>query len=244
MATFLMIHGAWHGGWCFDRLRAPLEARGHRMVAPTLPGMDGNLADLANATLDGWAAFVVEQARGLEGPVILCGHSRGGLVISAAAEREPDAFSTLVYIAAFMLPSGITLIEARDAMPRNDAFDSGLTPAARGAALALSPEAAERVFYQDCAPADRAEAASRLVPEPVLPLNTPLALTDARYGSVPRHYIACTLDEAIPLVQQRAMLDRLPCASVTTLESGHSPFLSMPDRLADVLHSIAERIEA
>ena len=212
------------------------------MIAPTLPAMDGDLEALATVTLDDWAAFVVEQAKAIDGPVILCGHSRGGIVISSAAERDPDAFEALVYIAAFMLPSGMNLIEARDSMPRNDAFDSGLSPVAKGAALAMSPETAARIFYQDCDPADSAEAAARLVPEPVAPLGTPLALTDARYGRVPRHYVACTLDEAIPLVQQRTMLETLPCASVTTLESGHSPFLGMPDRLADVLHSISERI--
>jgi pimeloyl-ACP methyl ester carboxylesterase len=242
MATFLMIHGAWHGGGCFDKLRSPLEALGHVMVAPTLPGMDGDARAIAAVTLDDWAAFVVEQARALPGPVILCAHSRGGIVASMATERDPQAFSALVYLAAFMLPSGVTMIEARNAMPRNDAFETGLSVAARGAALAISAEAAEVVFYQDCAPEDRAAAASRLAPEPVAPLNTPLALTDARFGSVPRHYIACTLDQAIPFVQQQMMLDRLPCESVTMLESGHSPFLSMPGKLADVLHTITERI--
>lgn len=242
MATFLLIHGAWHDGHCFDRLRAVLEGRGHVVAAPTLPGMGGTDAEIAAVTLEDWAAFVVAQARALPGPVIPVGHSRGGIVISSAAERDPDAFAALVYLAAFMLPSGTTLIAARDAMPRNDAFDSGLSVAARGAALAIAPEAAAQIFYQDCTAADREAAMARLLPEPVAPLNTPLALTAERYGRLPRHYVECTFDEAIPLVQQRAMIEALPCASVTTLESGHSPFLSMADRLADALETITERI--
>jgi pimeloyl-ACP methyl ester carboxylesterase len=244
VASFLMIHGAWHGGWCFDALRGPLAARGHTLVAPTLPGMGGTADEVVAVTLEGWAAFVVQSARALPERPILCGHSRGGIVISQAAELAPEAFGALVYLSAFLLPSGQTLIQARDAMPRNEAFATGLSLAARGAALAIAPEAAAGVFYQDCPPQVRQAALARLLPEPIAPLDTPLALTDARYGSVPRYYIECTLDETIPLAQQRAMQQRLPCAGVTTLESGHSPFLSMPDALAGALDSLAERMTA
>lgn len=242
MASFLLIHGAWHGGWCFDRLRAALAGKGHVAAAPTLPGMGGTADELAAVTLEGWADFVIAQARTLAPPVVLVGHSRAGIVISTAAEREPGAFAGLVYLAAFLLPSGVTMIEARDGMPRNGAFETGLSRAARGAALALSREAAIAAFYQDCPAEDQLAAAARIVPEPVQPLNTPLALSEAGFGSLPRHYVECTLDEAIPIAQQRMMHARLPCASVTTLESGHSPFLGMPDELAVVLHTIAERI--
>jgi pimeloyl-ACP methyl ester carboxylesterase len=243
VASVLLIHGAWHGGWCFERLVPLLGARGHIVAAPTLPGMGGSAAQVAAVTLEGWADFVVEQARALPGPVILVGHSRGGIVASTAAERDPDAFSALVYLAAFMLPSGTSLIEARDAMVRNADFDAGLSTAARGAALAVSREAAIGAFYSDCSAEDQAQAVARIVPEPVAPLNTPLALTAGRFGSLPRHYIECTLDRTIPIAQQRAMQAALPCASVTTLESGHSPFLSMPDRLADVLDQLARGTE-
>jgi pimeloyl-ACP methyl ester carboxylesterase len=198
---------------------------------------------VAAITLAGWAQFVVETARSLPEPPILLGHSRGGIVISEAAERDPQAFSALVYLAAFMLPSGTTLIKARDAMPRNAAFETGLTVAARGAALVMKREAAAQSFYGDC-PEDAREAAlDRLLPEPVAPLETALSLSDVRYGSVPRHYVECTLDEAIPIAQQRAMQSRLPCVSVTTLESAHSPFLSQPDALVAALDKIMERMK-
>ena len=244
MASFLLIHGAWHGGWCFDRLVPLLEARGHVVAAPTLPGMGGDADAIAAVTLERWADFVVGQASALPAPVILVGHSRGGIVISTAAERDPGAFSALVYLAAFMLPDGMTLIQARDAMPRDEIFDAGLSQAARGAALALSPEAAIGTFYGDCTPADQADAAARIVPEPLAPLGTPVAVTDARFGALPRHYIECVHDRAIPIAHQRAMQAALPCVSVTTLESAHSPFLSMPEILAGALDEIAKRTDA
>ncbi|MBO9580557.1 MAG: alpha/beta fold hydrolase [Sphingobium sp.] len=242
MASFLLIHGAWHGGWCFDRLVPRLEALGHAVAAPTLPGIGGTELELAGTSLDRWGAFIVEQARALPGPVILVGHSRAGIAISMAAERDPDAFAALVYLTAFLVPPGQSMFDVRESFPRDPTFESGLSEAARGAALAISRDAAIATFYGDCAPSDQDWAASHLVPEPIGPMVVPLALTEGRYGSVPRHYIECTLDRAIPIAQQRAMQQAQPCASATTLESAHSPFLSMPERLADMLHSIVERI--
>jgi pimeloyl-ACP methyl ester carboxylesterase len=242
MASFLLIHGAWHGGWCFDRLTPLLEARGHVVAAPTLPGIGGTDLELAGTTLNGWAAFVAEQARALPEPVILVGHSRAGIAISAAAEHDPGAFVSLVYLTAFLVPSGQSMFDVRESFPRDPVFEGGLSEAARGAALAISREAAIAAFYGDCAPADQDWASARLVPEPIAPMVVPLSLSDARYGSVPRHYIECTRDRAIPIAQQRDMQAPLSCASVTTLESDHSPFLGMPERLAQALHEIAERI--
>ena len=243
MATFLMVHGGWHGGWAFDQLRAPLEARGHRMVAPTLPGMGGDAAAIRALSLRGWGSFIVEQARAIGEPVILCGHSRGGIVISEAAEQAPAAFAALVYITAFLVPSGKSLTDVTDAFPPDESFEVGLSLSARGAAYALAASVAADAFYTCCSPADQAMALARLVPEPVVPLSTPLALTEERFGRVPRHYIECTLDRAVPLATQRAMQAALPCTSMTTLVSDHSPFLSMPGALAEALHNIAERIE-
>jgi pimeloyl-ACP methyl ester carboxylesterase len=243
MASLLLIHGAWHGGWCFDRLVPLLAARGHRVAAPTLPGMGGMVREVAAASLDGWADFIVEQARALPPPVILCAHSRGGIVASMAAERAPDAFAALIYLAAFLLPDGESMTGFIAAHPRNEAFEAGLSAAARGQALALSAEAATAAFYGGCSEADIAETTARLIPEPLAPMNTPLAVSADRFGAVPRHYVECTADAAIPLALQRAMQAVWPCASVTTLESAHSPFLSMPDQLAASLHTILERIE-
>jgi pimeloyl-ACP methyl ester carboxylesterase len=243
MASFLMIHGAWHGGWCFDRLRPALAAAGHAMIAPDLPGMDGDAKALAGVTLDGWADFVIEQARKLPGPVILCGHSRGGIVISQAAERAPDAFAALVYISAVLAQDGRSLYETIASRPANPAFDAGLTPVGAGLAVAVAPEPAIATFYGRCDPADQIMAASRLMAEPVRPLNTPVRISEARYGRVPRHYVECRYDRTFPLDLQRAMQAPLPCASVTTLESDHSPFLCVPDQLVAALVTIAERIE-
>lgn len=237
-----MIHGAWHGGWCFDRLRAPIEAAGHAMIAPDLPGMGGDARALAAATLDAWADFTVAKARVLSGPVILCGHSRGGVVISQAAERDPSAFAGLVYIAAMLPPNGRSF---RDVLGRRGeaALLAGLTLTANGLGVSLAAASAIPVFYNGCSQDDQRACADRLAVEPVRPLSTPVQLTEARFGALPRHYVECVQDRMIAIDLQRDMQAQLPCNSVTTLESDHSPFICVPDVLAAALIEIAERIE-
>jgi pimeloyl-ACP methyl ester carboxylesterase len=238
MATFVMIHGAWHGGWCFDALRPLLAAKGHHMIAPDLPGMGGDEATLAAVTLEGWAEFAVATCRDADAPVILCGHSRGGIVISEAAEAAPESIAALVYICAMLIPSGQSRADMRAANQPNPGFDAIRSTIPSGSVIDARGAAA--VFAQLSPPDLAATAMARLVTEPEAPTNTPLQLTDARYGKVPRHYIECLNDRAITIEDQRRMQATLPCASVTTLDTDHSPFLSAPNDLANALLAIAE----
>jgi pimeloyl-ACP methyl ester carboxylesterase len=241
MATFVLIHGAWHGGWCFDPLVPLLEAAGHEVIAPDLPGMGGDEATLAAITLEGWGAFIADICRNATRPVILCGHSRGGLVISTAAEQAPAEISALVYICAMLLPDGMSRARFKEAAVPNLKFDAIVRHLPHGQGMAVDQAGAPGVFAQ-LSPAHEAQAAAaRLVSEPMSARTTPLSLSDERYGTVPRHYIECVHDLAIPIADQRAMQTLLPCASVTSLEADHSPFLSTPQALSDALITIAER---
>ena len=239
MAVLLTIHGAWYGGWAFDLLRGALEGRGHRLVSPDLPGIGGDEATLAAVTLDGWADFVAGLARAETEPVILCGHSRGGIIISEAAERAPEAVKALVYVSAFLIPSGRCLNDLVDEVPRHPDFAAGLSLTPGGAALQLTPEGATAAFYHRSPEQGRALAIARMKPEPLGPLGQKLNLSTERYGRIPRHYIECSDDQAIPLAQQRAMQAALPCITVATLDSDHSPFLTCPDRLVEEFDRIA-----
>lgn len=244
MATFVLIHGAWHGGWSFDAIRPILEAAGHTVLTPDLPGMGGTDEELAAVTLAGWADFVSNLCRDAAKPVILAGHSRGGLVISEAAERAPDAISALVYICAMMLPGGMSREEWRAQSEPNPAFRAIVQPHPSGVATIIQRDQAAPIFAQ-LSPPDRVEAAlDRLMAEPDQPRLTALSVSAERYGRVPRHYIECLHDRTIPLSDQRRMQALQPCVSVTSLEADHSPFLSAPDALADALLAIARSIEA
>jgi pimeloyl-ACP methyl ester carboxylesterase len=240
MATFVLVHGAWHGGWSFDALRPLLEAEGHVVLTPDLPGMGGSDAILSACTLEGWGRFIADLCESAVQPVILAGHSRGGIVISTAAEAVPGAMKALVYICAMLLPSGMSRGEWKAQQQPNPAFDAIIRPHPTAPATVIDTKHAADVFAQMSPPDQVATAMKRLVAEPDRPRLTPLSLTETRYGSVPRHYIECLQDRTIPIADQRAMQALQPCASVTAIDCDHSPFLSAPRELADALLAIAE----
>ena len=242
MASFILIHGAWHGGWSFELVQPMLEAAGHQVIAPDLPGMGGTDEELAAATLACWADFAADQCVRSSKPVILCGHSRGGLVLSETAERVPGEIAALVYICAMMLPSGMSREQWRERAEPNPDFRAIVKPHPSGIATVIDRTNAAAIFAQ-LSPPDLVEKAfDRLMAEPDQPRLTELQLSDARYGTVPRHYIECLHDRTIPISDQRMMQALQPCRSVTSLDADHSPFLSRPRELAEALLKIAEEI--
>jgi pimeloyl-ACP methyl ester carboxylesterase len=240
MSTFVLIHGAWHGGWCYDQLRPLLEAEGHEVITPDLPCMGGTDEELAAVTLQGWAEFVADLCRNAtQKPVILAGHSRAGVVIGPAAEIAPEAIDALVYICAMLVPRGMSRAEFREQQVSNPDFMAIRLPHPSGKATIIDKANAIPVFAQ-LSPRNLAEAAvERLVAEPNAPTETKLELTDERFGSVPRHYIECLHDRTIPIQDQRTMQELTPCRTVTALDADHSPFLSTPEDLAAALLKIA-----
>ncbi len=236
MATFVLIHGSWHGGWCFDAVIALLEAKGHHVIAPDLPGMGGTKDALAAVTLEGWAAFAADLCRAApQRPVVLAGHSRGGLVVSQAAEAAPEAIDALVYICAMMLPDGMSRAEFKALEQPNPDFDAMIIPVHDGVATLVDPLLAPAVFAQLSPPDQVAAAMARLVAEPHPPRTTMMRTTAARWGSLPRTYIECSADRTIPPSSQRLMQQLVPGAKVVTLDADHSPFLSRPAELVAAL---------
>lgn len=237
MATFILIHGAWHGGWCWERLAPLLLDAGHHVVTPDLPGMGNDQHTLGSDPLREWADHVATLVERAEAPVILVGHSRGGVVISEVAERVPDRIHHLVYLTAFLLEPGEALSHVTERYPGIGPA-SAIRPAADPTRLDLDRELAAPIFYNLTSEVDAQAAARRLSPEPLAALITPVRVTMARFGRVPRAYIEATRDRAISLEMQRAMQARLPCQPVITLESDHSPFYSAVPELAAALLSL------
>lgn len=240
MSKFVLIHGAWHGGWCWSKIAALLARNGHTVLSPDLPGHGADNTPVSKIMLEGYTNSVVNILEQQTEPVVLVGHSMGGLVISQAAERMPDKIKSLVYVCAFLVRNGETLgdVAQRDAralvMPNLDVSEDKLS-------ARLKPEVIRQAFYTDCSDDDAASAQSRLVAQALAPFMTPVQLSAGKYGLVPRSYVECTHDRAISVEIQKSMFASSPCRKVWTLETDHSPFLSKPDELASILLSEANQ---
>ena len=243
MATFILVHGSMHGRWCWHKLVPLLEAQGHRVLAPDLPGMGEDPTPLSEVTMSTWAECIARLSREAGEQVILVGHSRGGTVISEAAELAPQSMLGLVYLAALLLPAGKKAFEAAVTEEARNAVETG-QGTSDGLSLRVEPEAARALFYNRASPEDAIWASERLCPEPLAPNVVPLTVTRERWGSLPRAYIECLDDRAVPIELQRAMQAALPCDPVVTMDSDHSPFLCEPRALAAHLAEIGSRFAA
>jgi pimeloyl-ACP methyl ester carboxylesterase len=236
MSTFLLIHGAWHGAWCWHKIVTRLEKQGHRVIAPDLPGLGRDRTPVKRVSLASWREFVCGILDAQSEPVVLVGHSRGGIVISEAAEHRPDRIRMLVYVTAFLARDGQSLF---DLAPHPESLvPPNMVMSDDKSTSVVRDEAVRDAFYGECTEDEVALARLLLQPEPTVPLATPVKLTEAKFGAVPRTYIECLRDKAIPIALQRQMQAALPCQSVRSLDTDHSPFFSRPDELAALLHSL------
>src|SRR6202789_4011063 len=250
----------------FEALTLDLPGAGANAIAPTSLGLRpfdpaafaAERSPSAGVTQEertqAVVALVKEAASLSGGKVILVGHSAGGMTISAVTEQVPNLLLAVVYLAAFMVPNGMPLL----AMLQHESLSSALAPglfvgdsAALGATrikIGSTDEAyrslLKAAFYGDVSESEFAHAASQLhCDESNAGALAPSEITSGRFGAVPRHYIRCTRDRAIPLTGQNHMIATVDAAiggktSIHTLESSHSPFLSQPAALSRILIAI------
>lgn len=237
MSTFVLIHGAWHGAWCWHKVIPLLQNQGHTVIAPDLPALGIDRTPLHSVSLQSYADRVCEALDACGEAVHLVGHSMGGIVITQAAEAMPQKVKTLVYLTAFLLPSGRSLLEELHTDTAGEARGNLVFEPDQSSAV-IKPEALRDVFYADCSPSDVVLAQTLLVPQAAAPLAMPVQTTADRWGKIPRAYIECTEDRAISLAAQRAMYARLPCQRIYSMTTGHSPFLSAPEILSGHLLSL------
>jgi pimeloyl-ACP methyl ester carboxylesterase len=235
--NFVLVHGAWHGAWCWKKVVPELERLGHTVATPDLPGLGDDPTPAGGVTLEDYAARIVSVLDAHAEPSVLVGHSMGGMAISAAAELRPAKVRRLVYLCAFLPRNGesLLMLEERNADPR---VPPNITPDKDHFTATIDPDAVVELFYHDCSAEDVAFAKARLRPQSFLPLKAPVALTDRGFGPVPRTYIECTEDRAIVIEFQRVMQRASPCDSVVSLRTSHSPFLSAPALLAATLSNL------
>lgn len=237
MSIYILIHGAWHGGWCWDKVVPLLEEKGHRVVAPDLPGHGNSKVPISEVSLQAYTDHVCEILDDQAEPVILVGHSMGGVVISQVAEYRPEKVKTLVYLTALLLQNGESLLQAlrqqRDAL-----LLPNLIMSEDRSYSTIKNEAVKELFYGDCSDEDVERAKIFLCPQAESPVATPIKTSGCKFGRVPRVYIECLNDQALIPSLQKKMYSALPCNKVIPMSTSHSPFFSAPVELVNHLLSL------
>ncbi len=241
--TYILVHGAWHGAWCWNKVVPLMEAKGDKVLAIDLPGHGNDTTNPDNVTFNDYVQKVVSVANSNDGEVILVGHSMAGTVISQAAELlGTKKVSKLVYLDAFLPKNGesvrslAVMIEA--ALPKDSnriSIGKGLIISPNKKTSRFKPEIADILFYHDCSDKDRAFAHKNLSPQNFAPNGTPVSVSDNVYGAIPKYYILCTESKDL---DKSVLPSRVKCKKIIKLKSSHSPFFSMPEKLARILHKI------
>lgn len=236
--NFVLVHGAWHGGWCWEKVLPLLKASGHQAHTLDLPGLGEDQRPIAEVTLDSYVTKVSELINSICEPVVLVGHSMGGMVITQVAENIPDRIDTLIYLTAFSPKNGETLLQYAllddsDVAKYKQVFeDEGY--------FILPEDRIQKCFYERCSQEDVDNAMKRLRPQALAPIATPLRLSEENYGRVRRCYIKCSQDRAITPVMQDVLCDNARVDKSLTLDTDHSPFYSCPQELAGAFISLAQ----
>ncbi|MGC6470667.1 MAG: alpha/beta fold hydrolase [Flavobacteriales bacterium] len=234
--TYVLIHSAWLGAWQWEGVANALKAEGHSVLTPDLPGHGVDKTSPADITMEDYVKTVTDILDAQEKPVILVGHSFNGITVSRAAELRPDKVKSLVYLTAFLLPNGGSFFGAVQGVEGSKAVENFYLSDDKTYAL-VKEEEIQNAFAHDITEEAFNGAKPYIVPEPSAPLMYELEITEENFGSIPKYYIECTEDRAIPIEVQRAMyVDKVE--GVFTIESSHTPNFSQPNKVAEILLSI------
>jgi pimeloyl-ACP methyl ester carboxylesterase len=238
--TFILVHGAWHGAWCWFQTEHALKEKGFNVVTFDLPAHGGDQTPPGLVTLDSYVGTLVNVIDGRSGKVILVGHSAGGIVISQAAELRPEKIKGLVYVAAFLLPNGATLLDTALQDAGSVAGQNLIINQELGS-LDIEPGAVKDAFYNKTDDALAAYAMALLRPEPIVPFLTPLQLS-GNFEGLKKYYIKTKYDQAVTPWLQDRMLTNTAVDKIYSIKSDHSPFFSRNGKLVRILADIADRL--
>ncbi|MEV6982007.1 alpha/beta fold hydrolase [Sphaerisporangium sp. NPDC051017] len=237
MSTYLLVHGAWHSGRCWERVVPLLASAGHRVVAPSLTGY-GDKAHLLgpevglDTHVDDIVGLITEADLA---EVVLVGHSYAGLVISSAANEVPDRIAHLVYLDAMVPEDGES---AADVQPMTQALIDRAVKSDSGWRVPPLPEMPPPSgLFGVTDPADVAWLRTMLSDQPVRCLQQPVRLDNPAVNTIPRTHIHCTVGvpEGIARRPIPAMQPNGTPAQVWELATGHDCMITMPAELAELL---------
>ena len=228
---FVLVHGAFVGGWIWRPLAKRLEELGHSVETPDLPGAGDDPTPVEEVTLDAYASRICELLDESDDPAILVGNSMGGIVITEAAARRPNSVKRLIYVAAFLPGDGQTLKgltelpEGADDLVQANVVVTGDPP------VGSLPDEVHRNANLACSSEVIEWAVERTGSQAMVPMTEPVSLND-EVERIPRTYVICERDTSIPPALQRRMVRDREVSDVIELDTDHHPQLSRTGELA------------
>jgi len=229
---FILIHGAWHGGWCWDGVIEKLKMAGHTAEAPTLPGHHPQ-DDRSDIGLNDYVDKIVNLLKQQTDSVVLVGHSSAGFLLQEAAQKAPDKISHLIFLNAFILPNGKSQF---DLVPPE--VSEGMTAAAKASPDNCVPvdEGFVRNMLMAGEPTEKQDAlVSRLVPQPLAIFTTPVDTHNFEKLTIPKSVVFCKADASLPPGAYLNMAQALGEHKLIEVEGGHEALFTNPGVVTEAL---------
>lgn len=227
---FVLIHGAWHGGWCWDGVIKELEKQGHTAEAPTMPGHNSG-DDRSGIKFDDYVGKITSVLAKQASPVVLVGHSSAGFLLQMAAPKAPDKIDQLIFNNAFVLPDGKCQF---DLVPTE--ASEGMTAAANASPDNCVPVIEDFVRHQLMAgePVEMQDALiSRLIPQPIALFTTPIATHDFINLNIPISVVFCKDDASLPPGAYLGMAQGLGDYKLIEVAGSHESLFTNPSIVAE-----------
>ncbi len=229
---FILIHGAWHGGWCWDGVAKIIEKSGPKVYAPTMPGHNPK-DDRSKICLDDYIGKILGTVQKTDGSVILVGHSSAGFLIQSVAARLPEKIDHLIFINSFILPDGKCQF---DIVPVDVA--EGMTKAAKASVdncVPVMEEFVRNALMVDSPLEKQNELINNLVPQPLALFTTPVNTDGFQKGKFKKTVVFCKNDVSLPQGAYLGMARELGEHDIIELDLGHEGIFTHPDQIADAL---------
>lgn len=237
--TYVLVHGAWQAPYVWDAVRTDLLKGGNKVIVVELPGHGADTTPAYKLSLDVYSNKVIESISRVNGKIILVGHSLGGMVVTSVAEKIPAKISKLVYIGAFLPSSGQALTDLAFSDP-DSKLGPLLVPSADQLTLDVKRDSLTWLFINDGTQADKEKVLANYSPEPAIPFTNKVTLTNDHFGAVEKVYIKTLQDIVISPALQDRMIAGAGITKVYAVNTSHSPFLSQPHEIANLLFKVGE----
>lgn len=245
MNNYLLVHGAWGAAAEFDEVTKLLSADGSRVTAIDLLGHGKNKAAIADVTMQAYVQSVIDAIITTDEKVILVGHSLAGAIISQVAEAIPEKIERLIYVAAMLPKTGDTPLGLMESDEKGELLPRIVFSEDQSYATITEDDIRE-VLLHDV----KEEALIKksipifLMNQATQPFMASAQLSEEKFGSVPKYYIRAAIDKVLSPSLQDEMLTNWKVEQTTTLESGHFPLTSIPERLVDTIKLFSIDVEA